>query len=141
MLDGQQESIKEAFDTYANNDEDGRISVKRARIALRTVLDIDIRKEEIRHVCDDDDNLTWSTFSRFAASKLRQNAKAETAFALFDKDGKGLVCLDDVARVASELGETFTADELEEMVHEADPSGEGLIDQKGFFRIVRTLNL
>ncbi len=85
--------------------------------------------------------MTWSTFSRFAASKLRQNAKAETAFALFDKDGKGLVCLDDVARVASELGETFTADELEEMVHEADPSGEGLIDQKGFFRIVRTLNL
>ncbi|KAI2491454.1 hypothetical protein MHU86_23115 [Fragilaria crotonensis] len=79
--------------------------------------------------------------SGFTASKLRQNAKAEAAFALFDKDGKGLVCLDDVARVASELGETFTADELEEMVHEADPSGEGLIDQKGFFRIVRKLNL
>ena len=133
--------MKEAFDTYANNDEDGKISVKRAKIALRETFDIEVLKEEIRHVCDDDDNLTWSTFSRFTASKLRQNAKAEAAFALFDKDGKGLVCLDDVARVASELGETFTADELEEMVHEADPSGEGLINHKGFFRIVRKLNL
>lgn len=72
---------------------------------------------------------------------MRQNEKAKAVFALFDKDGKGLVCLDNVARVASELGETFTDDELEEMMNEADPSGEGLIDQKGFFRIVRQLNL
>ena len=72
---------------------------------------------------------------------MRQRNKANDAFRLFDKDGKGLVCLEDVTRVATELGESYSPEELEEMIHEADPSGEGLIDPEGFFRIVRKLNL
>lgn len=106
---------------------------------MREVLEVDITKVEIRAVADE--CLDWNAFSRFAASKLRQKDKASTAFTLFDKDGKGLVCLEDVARVATELGEDFTEDELEEMMHEADPSGEGLIDGEAIFRIVRKLNL
>jgi centrin-1 len=139
--DESKETIQEAFDTYA--DESGTISISRTKAALREFLGIHIRTAEIRVVasCDCDERLNWNAFSKFTASKLRQQSKANAAFHLFDRDGKGLVCLEDVARVATELGESYSPDELEEMIHEADPSGEGLIDQEGFFRLVRKLNL
>jgi centrin-1 len=87
--------------------------------------------------------LDWTTFVRLATSKQRQQEKANHAFSLMDTtDKKGFLSIHDVARVAKELGEEFTEEEMEEMMTEADPSGDGLVvDADALFRIVREVNL
>lgn len=103
-------------------------------------MDITISKDEIR--VDNGDTLDWSDFIRFATSKQRQKIKAELAFTLLDTDGKGFLSIEDVARTAAELGEEFSQEEMEEMMHEADPSGEGLVvDGDALFRVVRKVKL
>jgi len=60
---------------------------------------------------------------------------------LLDPDQKGLICLQDIQRAAQELGEDWTDEDISEMIQEADPSGEGLIEPDALFAIVRRVNL
>jgi len=40
-------------------------------------------------------------------------------------------------RVATELGENLTDEELQEMIDEADRDGDGVINDEEFFRVMR----
>lgn len=80
-------------------------------------------------------------FIQFGANKLVQIEKAQKAFSLFDKDGKGVVVLEDLQRVAQELGEDLTHEELTEMVDLADRSGDGLLSPKDFAKIAKKVHL
>lgn len=44
-------------------------------------------------------------------------------------------------RVARELGETMTDEELQEMIDEADRDGDGEIGEDDFIRIMKKTNL
>lgn len=57
------------------------------------------------------------------------------AFDLFDTDGKGALSLDDLRRVAKELGEGIQEEELADMIHEFDTDDDGLITREDFLSI------
>jgi centrin-1 len=63
------------------------------------------------------------------------------AFRLFDDDNTGKVSLKNLKRVARELGETMTDEELQEMIDEADRDGDGEISEEEFIRIMKKTNL
>ena len=42
-----------------------------------------------------------------------------------------------IYRVANELGENLTDEELQEMIDEADRDGDGLINEDEFFRVMK----
>ena len=63
------------------------------------------------------------------------------AFALFDDDGTGKISYKNLKRVAKELGENLTDEELQEMIDEADRDGDGEINQDEFLRIMKKSNL
>lgn len=63
------------------------------------------------------------------------------AFRLFDDDGTGKISLKNLKRVARELGETMSDDELQEMIDEADRDGDGEINEEDFIRIMKKTNL
>jgi Ca2+-binding EF-hand superfamily protein len=86
-------------------------------------------------------DLDEKLFIQFGAIKLVQIEKAQNAFALFDKDDKGVVVFEDLQRVAQELGEDFTNDELTEMVDLVDRSGDGLLSPKDFAKIAKRVDL
>lgn len=57
------------------------------------------------------------------------------AFELFDEGGKGKISLDDLRRVARELGEGLQEEELVAMIEEFDLDGDGMIDREEFLGI------
>ncbi len=63
------------------------------------------------------------------------------AFRLFDDDNSGKISLRNLKRVARELGETMTDDELQEMIEEADRDGDGEISEEDFIRVMKKTNL
>ena len=63
------------------------------------------------------------------------------AFKLFDDDETGKISMRNLRRVARELGEVMTDEELQEMIDEADRDGDGEINEEEFIRIMRRTNL
>merc|ERR1712072_1051884 len=59
------------------------------------------------------------------------------AFRLFDDDETGKSSFKNLKRVAKELGERMTGEELQEMIDEADRDGDGEVNEEEFFRIMK----
>nr|XP_049593525.1 uncharacterized calcium-binding protein R08D7.5 isoform X2 [Syngnathus scovelli] len=59
------------------------------------------------------------------------------AFRLFDDDETGKISFKNLKRVAKELGENLTDEELQEMIEEADRDGDGEVNQQEFLRIMK----
>ena len=59
------------------------------------------------------------------------------AFRLFDDDETGKISFKNLKRVAKELGENMTDEELQEMIDEADRDGDGEVNEEEFFRIMK----
>ena len=58
-------------------------------------------------------------------------------FALFDDDASGHITFRNLKRVAAELGENLTDEELQEMIDEADRDGDGMINDEEFYRVMK----
>jgi len=63
------------------------------------------------------------------------------AFRLFDDDDTGKISFKNLKRVAKELGENMTDEELQEMIDEADRDGDGEINEEEFLRIMKKTSL
>jgi Ca2+-binding EF-hand superfamily protein len=59
----------------------------------------------------------------------------QRAFELFDEGGKGRITLQDLTRVARELGEGLSHDELVAMIEEFDMDGDNAISREEFVSI------
>ena len=62
-------------------------------------------------------------------------------FNLFDDDQSGKITHRNLKRVAKELGENMTDEELQEMIDEADRDGDGEVSEEEFFRIMKKTSL
>lgn len=80
-----------------------------------------------------------SAFQTITAHKILERDPREEilrAFELFDEGGKGYIDLEDLRRVARELGETgLEEDELRAMIEEFDLEGVGGVTREGFLSI------
>ena len=59
------------------------------------------------------------------------------SFRLFDDDETGTISLKNLRRVAKELGENMTEEELQDMIDQADRDGDGEINPDEFYRIMK----
>ena len=73
---------------------------------------------------------------RSAAKMGERDSREEIlkAFRLFDDDETGKISFKNLKRVAKELGENMTDEELQEMIDEADRDGDGEVNEEEFFR-------
>jgi Ca2+-binding EF-hand superfamily protein len=82
--------------------------------------------------------LPHAAFLNLAAGRISARDPQEEilrAFELFDAEGKGRIELEDLRRVARELGEGLQDEELVAMIEEFDVRGEGGIDRDAFLGI------
>ena len=82
--------------------------------------------------------LPLTQFQAIMARKILERDPREEilrAFELFDEGGKGKIDLQDLRRVARELGEGLGEEELAAMIDEFDLDGDGAIDREEFLGI------
>merc|ERR1712118_603043 len=115
-----------------DTDGSGSIDAKELKVAMRA-LGFEPKKEEIQKMIQDVDDdgsgtIEFPEFMTMMSQKiLNRDPKDEilTAFRLFDDDETGKISLKNLKRVAKELGERMTDEELQEMIDEADRDGDG----------------
>lgn len=57
-------------------------------------------------------------------------------FRLFDEDNAGFVTIKNLRRVAKELGENISEEELQEMIERADSNGDQQVTADDFYNIM-----
>lgn len=88
--------------------------------------------------------VTYENFLSLMTVKMAEKDSKEEimkAFKLFDDDETGKISFKNLKRVAKELGENLTDEELQEMIDEADYDGDGEISQDEFLRIMKKTSL
>merc|ERR550519_842041 len=93
---------------------------------------------------DGSGNLSLDSFMVMMANKMSEKDTKEEilkAFKLFDDDETGKITFANIKRVAKELGENLTDEELQEMIDEADKNGDGEVNQDEFLRIMKKTSL
>jgi centrin-1 len=147
LTEEQKQEIKEAFDLF-DTDGSGTIDAKELKVAMRA-LGFEPKKEEIRKMIADVDKdgsgvIDFPEFLDMMTSKMAERDPREEmikAFRLFDDDETGKISFKNLKRVAKELGENMTDEEIQEMIDEADRDGDGEISEEEFMRIMKKTNL
>lgn len=147
LSEEQKNDIKEAFDLF-DTEGVGKIDTKELKVAIRA-LGFEPKKEEIKKMLADIDpqdsgKLSFGDFLTLMSIKMAEKDSKEEilkAFRLFDDDDTGKISFKNLKRVAKELGENLTDEELQEMIDEADRDGDGEISQEEFLRIMKKTSL
>jgi Ca2+-binding EF-hand superfamily protein len=147
LTEEQIQQIAQAFQLF-DTDGSGTIETQELKIAMRA-LGFEPKQEEIdKMVRDVDDDgsgsVDYPEFLDMMAHKLLNRdpvAEINKAFKLFDDDNTGRVTFKNLKRVAKELGERLTDEELQEMIDEADRDGDGEVNNDEFQRIMKKTNL
>ena len=143
LTDDQIQEIREAFDLF-DTDGSGTIDAKELKVAMRA-LGLDAKKDEIRRMINDIDKdgsgtIDFNEFLNMMTARMGDRDSREEivkVFRLFDDDETGKISFKNLKRVAQELGENMTDEELQEMIDEADRDGDGEVNEEEFFRIMK----
>ncbi|XP_030836871.1 caltractin [Strongylocentrotus purpuratus] len=147
LTEEQKQEIQEAFDLF-DTEGTGTIDAKELKVAMRA-LGFEPKKEEIKKMIQDIDKegsgtIDFNDFLQLMTAKMSEKDSKEEilkAFKLFDDDETGRISFKNLKRVAKELGENLTDEELQEMIDEADRDGDGEINEQEFLRIMKKTSL
>ena len=158
------QELREAFDLF-DTDGSGTIDTKELQVALRA-LGFDSKKEKVRKMIADIDldgsgapyphphptpttcvaslglatgTIDFEEFVEMMTGKMGDRDSPEEirrVFKLFDDDETGKISFRNLKRVARELGENMTDEELQEMINKADLDGDGEVNEEEFMRIM-----
>mmetsp|Transcript_13481 Transcript_13481/g.11548 ORF Transcript_13481/g.11548 Transcript_13481/m.11548 type:complete len:170 (+) Transcript_13481:64-573(+) len=143
LTEEQKQEIKEAFDLF-DTEKIGSIDYHELKVTMRA-LGFDVKKAEVLSLMkefdrDNSGRIDFQDFYEIMARKFRERDPTEEilkAFKLFDDDGDGKISLKNLRRVARELGENLSDDELQAMIDEFDKNQDGLIDEQEFLSIMK----
>jgi centrin-3 len=154
LSEEQREEISEAFNLF-DLDKDGYIDYHELKVAMKA-LGFDLPKQEILGLLNahgisastSSNNaaksgpprrlMAFATFQSLMAQRIVARDPQEEirrAFELFDEGGKGRITLQDLTRVARELGEGLSHEELVAMIEEFDMDGDNAISREEFVGI------
>ncbi|NXK83047.1 CETN2 protein, partial [Amazona guildingii] len=145
LTEEQKRDIREAFDLF-DTDGTGYVDVKELKEVMRT-LGYEPRREEIKKMVSDIDKggtgkISFSGFLTVITQKMvYSEEEILKVFKLFDDDETGKISLKNLKRVARELGENLTDEELQEMIDEVDGDGDGQVNEQEFLSFMNKTSL
>lgn len=147
LTEEQKQEIKEAFDLF-DTDKTGTIDYHELKVAMRA-LGFDVKKQEVMGLMREYDRdgagqIEYIDFLEIMTTKIADRDPVDEilkAFKLFDEDSTGRISLRNLRRVARELGENLSDDELQAMIDEFDKDNDGEIDEKDFLGIMKQTSI
>ena len=134
------EEIREAFAMF-DTEGSGTIDPRELKAAMHS-LGFEKKSPTVYEmICDLEDKGNDCDFDEFLDAISSKLGNRETKdgidriFDLFDDDKTGTINLNNIRRVAKELGETMSLDELKEMLQRASSNGEE-ITREDFYNIM-----
>ncbi|XP_026956443.1 centrin-3 isoform X1 [Sagmatias obliquidens] len=142
LSEEQKQEIKDAFELF-DTDKDEAIDYHELKVAMRA-LGFDVKKADVLKILKDYDReatgkITFEDFNEVVTDWILERDPREEilkAFKLFDDDDSGKISLRNLRRVARELGENMSDEELRAMIEEFDKDGDGEINQEEFIAIM-----
>lgn len=136
------EEIREAFNLF-DTDGSGSIDPRELKAAMQS-LGFDNKNPTVYQMIADLDreystSIDFEEFLDAITSKLGDKELRDgiqKIFSLFDDDKTGNITMKNLKRVAKELGETMSEEELREMIERADSAGNGEITLEDFYTIM-----
>lgn len=132
--------FKEAFSLF-DKDGDGSVSTAELGTVLRS-LGVNPTASELQDMINEADadssgTVNFPEFLTMCARTMKDTDSEEDltkAFAVFDKDGRGVVSASELKHVMSQLGERLTDEELEEMLEWSNESEREEVTYEEFVR-------
>jgi len=136
------EEIREAFNLF-DTDGSGTIDPRELKAAMQS-LGFDNKNPTVYQMIADLDrefstSIDFEEFLDAITNKLGDKESRDgisKIFSLFDDDKTGNITMKNLKRVAKELGETMSEEELREMIERADSQGNGEITMDDFYTIM-----
>merc|ERR1712025_1403791 len=136
------QEVKDAFDLF-DTDSSGAVSVQELVEAMQS-LGLEQKNEAVFNMIKEIDTdgsgeLEFAEFLEMMTARLTSKtpkSEIEKLFKLFDNDRTGEISLDNLKRVASELGEDVSNDELLEMVQRNDVDKDGAWTMDDFYAVM-----
>ena len=130
MSESQKQEIKKAFDLFDTSGS-GTIEKKELKVALYA-LGFSPSKDDLTKLIadfskDKSDRIDFAEFLDIMITKMSEKdtgPEIEKAFQLFDLNKDGKIDFEDLRKVATELNETMTDEELLEMLSHGSQSGK-----------------
>ena len=140
----QVEEITEAFQLF-DVVGSGAIDAKELSTAMRA-LGMDVGKDETRKMIEDIDKdgsgtIDLEEFKTMMVARIGDATSREEMmklFALFDDDNTVKISFANVKRVAADLGENMSDEDLQEMFDCGDLDGDGVVNEEEFIAILKT---
>jgi Ca2+-binding EF-hand superfamily protein len=135
--------IKEAFSIF-DTEHAGGIDARELKAAMRA-LGFEVKKQEIKKIFQDldkagNEKINYNEFLSIMTPRMSEKDTRDEIlkiFRLFDEDQTGKISFRNLKKIALELGEGLSDDELREMIEEADRDADGLINFDEFYRVMR----
>lgn len=142
LTEDEVEEIKEAFDLF-DTDGSGSIDPKELRAAMQS-LGFEAKNQTIYQMITDLDknksgNIDFDEFLDMMTARMSDRDTREDinkVFRLFDEEGSQTITVKNLRKVARELGETMSDEELMEMISRADSNGDGAVTMDDFYNIM-----
>ena len=143
MSEDQKQELREAFDLF-DADKTGTIDLHELKVLMRA-LGFDVKKTDVIKMVHEVDpsNVGAVDYEQFLEIMSERYAERDPeeeikkAFTLFDDDHTGRITLKNMKRVARELGENLSEEELQAMIDEFDRDLDGEISAEEFMYIMK----
>ena len=134
------DKYKKIFEMYDNNKDGNVNSIELANILK--AIDINVSDEEIRDIIFELDlegngEINYEDFLTIVKRREKDVDKEEevlNAFKLFDKEGNGLININELKHIMLTVGNNITEEELNDLLKEADTDNDGYINYEEFLR-------
>ena len=140
----KKKEYKSIFDLYDSN-KDGSVNSAELANILKSI-DINASDEEIKEIIEEIDleGNNEVNFENFVSIVNRREKDVDSeeevlkAFKLFDKEGNGLININELKNIMLTVGKNISEVELNDMLKEADIDMDGFINYEEFIRSLLT---
>lgn len=154
LTPSQEAEIRTAFNMFTSPADPDTIPTNKVKTAMRAIGLDTMSSSEMSSILSTLDSektgsVEWDMFLQVMALKLahdedsgdeateRRQREIQRAFELFDSEGRGVITLNDLRRVARVLGEECSEEDLQEMIDEAAGTRAGQVYLKDFEQVMR----